>query len=85
MAQGSGMAAPSYILVHYGEIALKRGNRPYFVRRLRENLEAAVGPLGVRSIVEKMGRFMLRLDPGGASAEIAARLARSLGLERCLD
>ncbi|HEY7676528.1 MAG TPA: tRNA uracil 4-sulfurtransferase ThiI [Candidatus Methylomirabilis sp.] len=74
------MAAPSYILVHYGEIALKKGNRPYFVRRLRENLEAAVGPLGVRSIVEKMGRLVLRLDPGGATAEIAARLARTFGV-----
>ncbi|HYB73860.1 MAG TPA: hypothetical protein VED18_10830, partial [Candidatus Sulfotelmatobacter sp.] len=74
------MVAPAYILVHYGEIALKKGNRPYFVRRLRENLEAAVGPLGVRSIVERMGRFVLRLDPGGAAPEIAARLARTFGV-----
>ncbi len=74
------MPVPAYILVHYGEIALKKGNRPFFTRRLRENLEAAVGPLGVRSIVEKMGRLVLRLDSGAASAEIAARLARTFGV-----
>ncbi len=74
------MAAPAYILVHYGEIALKRGNRPFFVRRLRENIEAAAGPLGVGAVVEKMGRLVLRLQPGAASAEIAARLARTFGV-----
>ena len=74
------MAAPTYMLVHYGEIALKRGNRPFFLRRLRENIEAAVGPLGVRAVVEKMGRLILRLGPGAASAEIVARLARTFGV-----
>ena len=74
------MAAPGYILVHYGEIALKKGNRPFFTRRLRENLEAAVGPLGVRAVEERMGRFVLRLDSGAAVDEIAARLARTFGV-----
>jgi thiamine biosynthesis protein ThiI len=68
------------MLVHYGEIALKRGNRPFFTRRLRENIQAAVGPLGVGAVVEKMGRLILRLQPGAASAEIAARLARTFGV-----
>jgi thiamine biosynthesis protein ThiI len=74
------MPAPAYILVHYGEIALKKGNRPYFTRRLRENIEAATGPLGVARVQEKMGRFLLRLTPGAATTEIEARLARTIGI-----
>ncbi len=34
------------IFIHYHEIALKRGNRPLFLRRLAQNLVRATQDLG---------------------------------------
>ena len=37
------------LLVRYGEVHLKGQNRPYFLRRLTENVKNAVAPLGAEA------------------------------------
>lgn len=45
------------IVIHYGEIALKRGRRPYYEKLLKANLEKKLG----RKIGRLRGRLVLRL------------------------
>jgi len=51
------------IVVHYKELALKGGNRPWFIKTLVQNLKTALAGLdvGVRSI---MGRIEIELGDG---------------------
>lgn len=47
------------VLIRYHEIALKKGNRPYFVDLLKRNLVASVKDLGVKDIRSLPGRILL--------------------------
>ena len=47
------------VLIRYHEIALKRGNRPYFTELLKRNLLAAVNDLGVKEIRSLPARLLL--------------------------
>ena len=52
------------ILIHYHEIALKRGNRPLFLRHLARNLERATQDLGrvrVRRLTRRMASTLMGL------------------------
>ncbi len=52
------------ILIHYHEIALKRGNRPLFLRHLAQNLARATGDLGpvrVRRLTGRMASTLMGL------------------------
>ncbi len=55
------------VIVHYAEIAVKGRNRPVFIRRLADNLEAALAGLPVRPVVRMSGRLWIPstapLDP----------------------
>ncbi len=44
------------VLVRYGEIALKGRNRPFFLRRLRRNIRAALTASGLQGTVYSGGR-----------------------------
>jgi len=46
------------ILVHYHEIALKRGNRPVFLRHLARNLIRATSDLGPAKVDQLTGRMV---------------------------
>ncbi len=46
------------IVIHYGEIALKRGKRPYYEKLLKANLEKKLG----RKLRRLRGRLVLRLE-----------------------
>ena len=50
------------ILVHYHEIALKRGNRPLFLRRLAQNLVRATSDLGPVKVDQLTGRLVMEFD-----------------------
>ncbi len=65
------------ILVRFGEIALKGGNRPAFEKRLAARIRQAVAPLGAR-VAAAYGRFLVR--GGGDPAEALRRLARVFGI-----
>src|SRR5689334_9590976 len=49
------------VLIRYHEIALKKGNRPYFTELLKRNVIAAVKDLGVDEIRSLPARLLLRL------------------------
>jgi thiamine biosynthesis protein ThiI len=67
-------------VVHYAEISLKGGNRPLFLRRLRQNIECATADLGALPVRRLPGR--LALDLGGAVDPVAVRdrIARVCGV-----
>lgn len=46
------------IVIHYGEIALKRGRRPYYEKLLKKNLEEKLG----RKLRRLRGRLILKLE-----------------------
>lgn len=56
------MSAHSILLVRYGEIGLKGGNRPAFERALCANLEAALGPLPGLKTQRLRGRILIHAD-----------------------
>lgn len=64
------------VLIRYHEIALKKGNRPYFTELLKQNLLCAVGDLGVKEIRSLPARLLLTfkadIDPAVAGRRIAA-------------
>jgi thiamine biosynthesis protein ThiI len=55
------------VLIRYHEIALKKGNRPYFTELLKRNLLSAVNDLGVKEIRSLPARLLLvfkeEMDP----------------------
>jgi thiamine biosynthesis protein ThiI len=68
------------VLVHYHEIALKRGNRPAFVNRLVDNVGRALRGTGVRRVRSVPGRIVVNLAPHADWAEISRRLQRVPGV-----
>ena len=68
------------VIVHYHEISLKRGNRPLFLRRLRENLARAVSDLGPVRVIQLPGRIMLDLEGTPEPQGVWERLDRVCGI-----
>ena len=68
------------ILVHYGELALKGRNRPWFVRALVRTMEAALADQDVEGVRFVLGRIEVRLGRHADWPEIRARLARLPGI-----
>jgi thiamine biosynthesis protein ThiI len=62
------------VLVHYHEIALKRGNRPAFVNRLVDNVGRALRGTGVKRVRSVPGRIVVNLAPHADWGEISRRL-----------
>ena len=51
------------VIIHYGEIALKGKNRPWFVARLVKNIREATSDLDIAEVRVLMGRIELVLGP----------------------
>jgi thiamine biosynthesis protein ThiI len=68
------------VLVRYHEIALKRGNRPYFVEMLKRNLATSVRGLGLREIKSLPGRLFLHFDESSNLEHVSERLRRVFGV-----
>ncbi len=47
------------VLIRYHEIALKKGNRPYFIELLKRNLISSVKDLGIKEIRSLPARLLL--------------------------
>jgi tRNA uracil 4-sulfurtransferase len=60
------------IVVHYKELALKGGNRPWFVRVLAHNLRVALAGLDVRAVRSVMGRIEIELASDRCGADFRA-------------
>lgn len=72
--------APTRVVVHYHEIALKRGNRRWFVDQLRQNIRAGLRGAGVRRVRSITGRLVLNLRPQADWERIRTTLARTFGI-----
>ncbi len=70
----------SSVLIRYHEIALKKGNRPYFVDLLRRNLVSAVEGLSLTESKNLQGRILLSFGDGTNREEISRRLQRVFGV-----
>jgi thiamine biosynthesis protein ThiI len=70
------------VVVHYGELALKGRNRPWFVSMLVRTVKVALGGLDVQSVKPLIGRLVVTLGPQaeGQWDEIRSRLARLPGI-----
>ena len=66
----------------YHELALKKGNRPWFLRHMRGNLEAALEGLGATNIHPAPMMAMLPLRDEAQWPAIRERLERLIGVER---
>jgi thiamine biosynthesis protein ThiI len=68
------------VVVHYHEIALKRGNRPAFVHQLVDNVGHALRGTGVRRVRAVPGRIVINLTPRADWPEISRRLQWVFGI-----
>jgi len=67
-------------LIHYAEIGLKGRNRGEFERRLRDNLEAALVGLPVKSPEKVVSRVAIRVTEPDAILTVAQRIAEIPGV-----
>ena len=65
------------------EIILKRKNRAFFERRLKENVEKALTGLPYASIRRLSGRILVELVPDSPIDEVGSRLQKVFGLVFC--
>jgi len=70
----------SSVVVHYGELALKGRNRPWFINTLVRTIRAALRGLDVSSVRSMVGRIIIRLGPRDQWEEVRDRLARLPGI-----
>ncbi len=77
-------AATRIYLVHYNEVGLKRGNRPFFERVLMRNIQHALRGLGVVQVKRLFGRFRVDQRLEGDATELERRLARVHGVAHFL-
>ena len=67
-------------LVRYHEIALKRGNRAYFVEHLKKNISTALRGLGLKEIRNASSRLLLNFNHDVPAEEVTGRLAGVFGI-----
>ena len=68
------------VLLHYGELALKGRNRPWFLNTLLRNIRSALADLDVGRTRVLMGRVEIPLGSEAAWPEVRERLARLPGI-----
>ncbi len=68
------------IVVHYHELWLKGGNRPYFLNKLVANLRVALGGIPIVSVERPGDRLLIRLRDGAMLEEACARVERVFGV-----
>ncbi|MFQ5520144.1 MAG: tRNA uracil 4-sulfurtransferase ThiI [Candidatus Methylomirabilia bacterium] len=69
-----------YLLVHYDEISLKRGNRPLFLRHLVKNLARATADLGPVRVVQLPGRVVMDLEEHARPEAVRERVRKVCGV-----
>jgi thiamine biosynthesis protein ThiI len=69
-----------FIVIHYNELALKKGNRDYFENYLCNNINTVLEGCGVERTRRITGRILLPLKSDADLPEIKIRLARVFGI-----
>ena len=68
------------VVIHYGEIALKGKNRPWFVTRLVRNIRDATRDLDIAEVRVLMGRVELVLGPEVTWEQASERIGLVFGI-----
>lgn len=68
------------VLAHYGELALKGKNRPWFMTTLTRNIRLALAGLGVHRVALVIGRIVIEFQRDEDWPEIRRRLAGIPGI-----
>ena len=68
------------VLLHYSEIALKKGNRALFEKCLRDNIKRAFGDVDSVRVRIDYGRFVISLPEGVPDEMIVSRLKDVVGI-----
>jgi thiamine biosynthesis protein ThiI len=69
------------VVVHYGELALKGRNRPWFIHTLVRSIRSALKDLSVQDVRALIGRIIIRFESEDDWPEMRARIARMPGIE----
>ncbi len=72
--------ASAHIVVHYHELWLKRGNRRFFLHKLREALRRALEGIAISRISEPADRLIIEFADATQIEEALRRLARVSGI-----
>jgi len=70
-----------YIIIHYGEIYLKGGNRKFFEDKLIKNIELALQDLGTIWLRHVAGRIIILIEPDWDLDAIKEKLLKVFGIE----
>lgn len=65
------------VLIHYHEIALKGKNRPFFEKKLVENLQKATG---INKISREFGRIELKLEKESQFSRLKSKIGQVFGV-----
>jgi tRNA uracil 4-sulfurtransferase len=68
------------VLIRYHEIALKKGNRPYFTELLKRNLLCAVKDLGAKDIRSLQARLLLSFNNDIDQQAVSERIGAVFGV-----
>jgi len=74
------MMASAHIVVHYHELWLKRGNRRFFLHKLREALRRALDGIAVNRISRPSDRLIVEIADAANVEEALQRLTRVSGI-----
>jgi thiamine biosynthesis protein ThiI len=69
-----------FVLIRYHEIALKKGNRRYFIELLKRNLALAVKDLGLKDIRSLPARLLLEFKDETDAELVSFRMRRVFGV-----
>ncbi|MDF0120836.1 tRNA 4-thiouridine(8) synthase ThiI [Staphylococcus pseudintermedius] len=69
-----------HILVRYGELTLKGGNRKTFVSQLRSNVKRALMPLKGYEVKANRDRVYIQLEPEADIEEMMTRISKVFGV-----
>lgn len=70
-----------YIVIHYGEIALKLGNRKFFESKLIENIRKALKDVGKIWLKHQGGRIIILIEENYDLELIRQKLQKVFGIE----
>jgi len=74
------MGTAAHIIVHYHELWLKRGNRPFFLHKLREALRRALDGIAVSRISQPADRLIVEVADAAQADDALRRLTRVSGI-----
>ena len=69
-----------FLVVHYNELGLKKGNRDYFENRLCQHIRAVLADCGGGEVRRISGRILVALKADAGRDEIRKRMKKVFGV-----